>query len=72
MTASTSPSPLSDTQVTGIKRGTTRFPYYDAAVLGADGYWYPVMLSRQLGGEPVAMKLLRSASACAPPRAEMY
>lgn len=57
MTASTSPSPLSDTQVTGIKRGTTRFPYYDAAVLGAPGYWYPVMLSRQLGHEPVAMKL---------------
>jgi len=57
MTASTSPSALSDTQVTGIKRGTTRFPHYDAAVLGAAGYWYPVMLSRQLGRKPAAMKL---------------
>src|SRR5262245_18960295 len=35
-------------QVTGLKRGTTRYPRYDAAALGFANYWYPVMTSRQL------------------------
>lgn len=36
-------------QVTGIREGSTRFPKYDAAVLGFEEYWYPVMWSRELG-----------------------
>ena len=57
MTVITQPSAPSDTQVTGIKRGQTRFPHYDASVLGASGYWYPAMLSRQLGSKPEPVKL---------------
>jgi phenylpropionate dioxygenase-like ring-hydroxylating dioxygenase large terminal subunit len=57
MTAITQPSAPSDAQVTGIKRGQTRFPNYDASVLGASGYWYPAMLSRQLRSKPESIKL---------------
>src|SRR5262249_60329296 len=43
-------------QVTGLKRGTTRYPRYDAAALGFEKYWYPVMTSRQLKeGKPRAL-----------------
>ena len=35
-------------QVTGFKLGTSRYPRYDAASLGFENYWYPVMRSRQL------------------------
>src|SRR5438309_764297 len=45
------------TQITGAKIGVTRFPRYDAAVLGFDGYWYPVLLSGQLRTKPVALTL---------------
>ena len=55
MTAITQPSAPSEAQVTGIKRGQTRFPSYDASVLGAAGYWYPAMLSRQLRSKPLAI-----------------
>lgn len=44
-------------QVTGTREGATRFPRYDAAVLGFEDYWYPVMLSRSLKKKPVAMRL---------------
>ncbi len=44
-------------QVTGQRIGTTRFPAYDAAVLGFEGYWYPVMWSRELKGRPVLLTL---------------
>jgi phenylpropionate dioxygenase-like ring-hydroxylating dioxygenase large terminal subunit len=45
-------------QVTGLKPGTTRYPRYDAAALGFEKYWYPVMLSRQLKeGKPAALTL---------------
>jgi phenylpropionate dioxygenase-like ring-hydroxylating dioxygenase large terminal subunit len=44
-------------QVTGIVEGVTRFPRYDAAVLGFEGYWYPVMWSSTLRAKPIAMKL---------------
>ena len=45
-------------QVTGLKRGVTRYPHYDAAELGFENYWYPVMLSRKLDeGKPVALTL---------------
>jgi phenylpropionate dioxygenase-like ring-hydroxylating dioxygenase large terminal subunit len=45
------------TQVTGIRYGSTRFPRYDAAVLGFEGYWYPVMRARSLGRKPIALRL---------------
>ena len=44
-------------QITGTKPGVTRFPHYDAAVMGFDGYWYPVMLSGQLGDKPLPVRL---------------
>ena len=44
-------------QITGARPGQTRFPRYDAAVLGFDEYWYPVMWSKRLGRKPVALKL---------------
>src|SRR5256885_16001244 len=33
------------------------WPRYDAAVLGFRNYWYPVLLSRQLGSKPHAITL---------------
>ena len=33
------------------------WPRYDAAVLGFRNYWYPVLLSRQLGPKPRAITL---------------
>jgi phenylpropionate dioxygenase-like ring-hydroxylating dioxygenase large terminal subunit len=44
-------------QITGLHPGTTRFPKYDAAVLGFENYWYPVMWSRDLRAKPVALTL---------------
>jgi len=44
-------------QVTGVREGVTRFPRYDAAVLGFEGYWYPVMLSLSLTAKPLAVRL---------------
>jgi phenylpropionate dioxygenase-like ring-hydroxylating dioxygenase large terminal subunit len=44
-------------QVTGIVEGVTRFPRYDAAVLGMAGYWYPVTWSASVRGRPLAHKL---------------
>jgi phenylpropionate dioxygenase-like ring-hydroxylating dioxygenase large terminal subunit len=44
-------------QVTGMRRGTTRFPQYDAAVLGFEQFWYPVLWSRDLTTKPVALTL---------------
>ena len=44
-------------QVTGLKRGVSRYPNYDAAVLGFRNYWYPVMRSSELGRKPKAMTL---------------
>ncbi len=44
-------------QVTGLKRGVTRYPRYDAAALGFENYWYPIMKSRRLGRKPVALTL---------------
>lgn len=35
-------------QITGVRPGATRFPRYDAATLGIEGYWNPVMFSTQL------------------------
>src|SRR5690242_3996814 len=37
---------------------TTRGPIYDSAALGFLPYWYPAILSRQLGKKPKAVKLL--------------
>jgi phenylpropionate dioxygenase-like ring-hydroxylating dioxygenase large terminal subunit len=37
---------------------TTRGPIYEAAELGFRPYWYPAILSRQLGSKPTAVKLL--------------
>ena len=45
------------TQVTGTRAGVTRYPRYDAAVLGFENYWYPVMFSRSLRRRPVALTL---------------
>lgn len=50
-------SPAFERQVTGIQEGSTRFPRYDAAALGFEGYWYPVMWSRKLRSKPVALRL---------------
>jgi phenylpropionate dioxygenase-like ring-hydroxylating dioxygenase large terminal subunit len=44
-------------QVTGARPGVTRFPRYDAAVLGFDEYWYPVMFADRLRNKPVALML---------------
>lgn len=44
-------------QITGGRLGTTRFPSYDAAVLGFAGFWYPVMWARDLGAKPVTLTL---------------
>ena len=44
-------------QVTGTSQGSTRFPAYDAAVLGFEDYWYPVMWSRDLARKPVSLTL---------------
>jgi phenylpropionate dioxygenase-like ring-hydroxylating dioxygenase large terminal subunit len=46
-------------QVTGLRRGATRYPRYDAAALGFEDYWYPILLSRQLReGTPRVLTLL--------------
>src|SRR5207237_5952925 len=37
---------------------TTRGPRYEAAELGFRHYWYPALLSRDLGATPKAVKLL--------------
>ncbi|WP_405240785.1 Rieske 2Fe-2S domain-containing protein [Lentisalinibacter orientalis] len=39
---------LYEHQVTGFKKGRTRFPRYDSAALGFREYWYPVMFGRSL------------------------
>src|ERR1700733_4749092 len=44
-------------QITGIKRGTSHYPTYDAAALGFPGFWYPVMFARELGRRPRALTL---------------
>ena len=44
-------------QITGQQPGTTRFPKYDAAVLGFENYWYPVMWSRDLRAKPITLTL---------------
>jgi phenylpropionate dioxygenase-like ring-hydroxylating dioxygenase large terminal subunit len=45
-------------QVTGLKRGTTHYPRYDAAELGFENYWYPVMQSGGLAeGKRIAITL---------------
>jgi phenylpropionate dioxygenase-like ring-hydroxylating dioxygenase large terminal subunit len=44
-------------QITGLVAGTTRFPKYDAATLGFEDYWYPVMWSRDLRAKPVTLML---------------
>ena len=44
-------------QVTGARPGATRFPRYDNAVLGFEGYWWPIMFSKQLGRKPQTLKL---------------
>ena len=45
------------TQVTGTRAGVTRYPPYDAAELGFENYWYPVMFSRTLRKRPIALTL---------------
>jgi phenylpropionate dioxygenase-like ring-hydroxylating dioxygenase large terminal subunit len=35
-------------QISGVRPGATRFPRYDAAVLGIAGYWYPIAAAREL------------------------
>jgi len=45
------------TQITGVRRGVTRYPRYDGAALGFEGYWYPVMFARDLGEKPTALRL---------------
>jgi phenylpropionate dioxygenase-like ring-hydroxylating dioxygenase large terminal subunit len=44
-------------QITGVREGATRFPLYDAAALGLEGFWYPVLWSRDVGAKPVALTL---------------
>jgi len=44
-------------QVTGQRAGSTQFPKYDAAVLGFEQYWYPVLWSRALGAKPITLTL---------------
>jgi phenylpropionate dioxygenase-like ring-hydroxylating dioxygenase large terminal subunit len=44
-------------QITGHAAGITRFPKYDAATLGFEQYWYPVMWSRDLRAKPVTLTL---------------
>jgi phenylpropionate dioxygenase-like ring-hydroxylating dioxygenase large terminal subunit len=44
-------------QVTGLRPGSTRYPRYDDAALGLEGYWYPVMFSRRLRRRPIALQL---------------
>src|SRR6266540_2837160 len=39
-------------------RNATRGSRYEAAKLGFRHYWYPGLLSRHLGEEPVAIKML--------------
>jgi phenylpropionate dioxygenase-like ring-hydroxylating dioxygenase large terminal subunit len=48
---------MTDTQITGVQRGVTRYPRYDSAVLGFEGYWYPVMFARDLDEKPTALHL---------------
>ena len=36
------------TQITGFRKGASRYPRYDAAALGFEGFWYPVMFARDL------------------------
>jgi phenylpropionate dioxygenase-like ring-hydroxylating dioxygenase large terminal subunit len=46
------------TQITGVQAGATRFPRYDEAALGFEGFWYPVMFSRDLRErKPVPVQL---------------
>jgi phenylpropionate dioxygenase-like ring-hydroxylating dioxygenase large terminal subunit len=45
------------TQITGMRRGTSRYPRYDSAVLGFEGFWYPVMFARDLHHKPVSLRL---------------
>lgn len=45
-------------QVTGLQFGKSTYPAYDGADLGFRHYWYPVMFSRQLRRDPVAVVLL--------------
>jgi phenylpropionate dioxygenase-like ring-hydroxylating dioxygenase large terminal subunit len=44
-------------QVTGREAGVTRYPEYDAAVLGFGDYWYPAMESASLRNKPVGLVL---------------
>jgi nitrite reductase/ring-hydroxylating ferredoxin subunit len=44
-------------QITGVRRGVTRYPRYDDAILGFEGYWYPVMFARDVGRKPIALRL---------------
>src|SRR5579862_73060 len=37
---------------------TTRGPVYEQAELGFKPYWYPAILSRELGNKPTQVKLL--------------
>jgi phenylpropionate dioxygenase-like ring-hydroxylating dioxygenase large terminal subunit len=49
-------------QITGIQPGKTRFPRYDAAVLGLAGYWYPIAFGHQIRERSVrAMELFGDA-----------
>lgn len=53
----TAGSPTTEAQVTGTERGVTRYPRYDAAELGFENYWYPVMFSRTLRKRPIGLTL---------------
>lgn len=54
---SSGPDPSAARQITGFEPGTTRFPRYDAAVFGFDGYWYPVAWSTRVRRKPVGLHL---------------
>jgi phenylpropionate dioxygenase-like ring-hydroxylating dioxygenase large terminal subunit len=48
-------------QITGFRPGVSRFQRYDAAVLGFEGYWWPVMFSSALRErKPVSIALFGS------------
>lgn len=45
------------TQITGIRPGVSRYPRYDNAALGFEGFWYPVMFAGRLRKKPIALRL---------------
>src|SRR5687767_14453686 len=48
---------LEDGRTVSQEYALSSWPRYSAAVLGFRNYWYPVMLARELGKKPRAIKI---------------